>query len=174
MASTLALPLRRLLTTSSTSTSFSAKIPTATEPSGEGVLNLLAESVGVGGGVCVPRHVQIVPFGGDANNETFDFMVYGWSKTAGTVIYIPQLLIDCSVTLGNIDAAAAEASQFMADTITVNDGPSDGPGRSVISPEDDLPGSVLLHTRGCQYLEFVFDLTGTADRANVWWRAVDD
>lgn len=169
-----ALPLSRALTTSSAATAFTAQIPKATEPSGAGVFDLLSKSLGWGGGVVVPSYVQLIPFGTDANDETFDFRLWGWSKVGVSSLYIPQLLIDVSVILGNISGTAIAASTFMADTLTVNDGPIDnGPWRSFIDAQEDLSASVLVHTRGCRYVSFDFDMI-TAASGNCFIRPLSE
>lgn len=165
------MPLQRALTASSTDTSFAAVIPTTTKPSGAGVFDLLDIATSLSVGNNVPRFIQLVPFGTDANNETFDMILRGWSRTtgaAGTAIWVPQILLNLSVTLGNIDAAAIGANHFLADTIVVNKGDSDG----VISPANDTAASIITHLRGCELFAFYFDLTGAA-AANCYWRVMD-
>jgi hypothetical protein len=167
---------RKVLSANSTSTGFTAQTPTATEPSGEGVLNLLSSELGWGGGVHVPRHLVILPFGTNGDNDTFDLRVYGYSPTNdSTPIYVPQLLIDVSIVLGNIAATAIAADTFMADTITVNEGPAVGNFSDLISTADDTPASILIHTRGCEIMEFDFDLAGAQEGVsmNAYWRMMD-
>lgn len=170
--STLCLPFRKASSTDATSTSFTAKIPVATEPSGVAIHNLLSEALGWGGGVMVPSHLQLVPYCTAANDITFDFRVFGWNKVAGLSIWVPQLLIDVSVVAGNMAGTVILANSFMADTLTVNDGPADnGLWRSIIDCQEDLPASIVIHTRGCQYIEFDFDATG-ATAMNVLFRPI--
>ena len=165
---TLCVPFKHARATSSTSTGFTAKIPTVTKPSGSGIIDLLLEANGLGGGCFVPDWFQLVPYATDGDNDTFDFRVYGWNRTVdSTPVWIPQLLLDVSVVIGNISGAAIGTGVFMPDTFTLNDGPLDGDGAfehspwvSVISPAEDLPGSIMLHARGCQLFEFDWDLAG--------------
>lgn len=169
-----ALPLQKALATNSTSTDFTAQTPTATEPTGVGVFDLLARPYGHS--VYVPSWLQIIPFGTDGNDDTFDFRVYGYSKTTdATPLYIPQLLIDVSVVLGNIAATAIAANTFMADTLTINDGPIDGLFRSHIDCQEDMGASLLIHTRGCRYIKFDWDLSGAQAAAsmNAYWRSIE-
>lgn len=171
----LCLPFQTALATASTATSFAALIPTATEPSGAGVFDLASESLGLGGNTYVPSHLQLLPFGTNGNNDTFDFRLYGWSKVAGSTLYIPQLLIDVSVILGNIDGSAIGTNVFLADTLTVNDGPADSSiWRSLIDCQEDLPASVVVHTRGCRWIQFDWDLAGGQEAAsmNCYWRPI--
>ena len=88
-------------TTDSASTAFTAKIPTVTMPSGSGIHDL---SGGRSGGGSVPSYLQLVPYGKDTNNDTFNMRLWGWNSTSdATPLYSPQLLLDLSLVLGNID-----------------------------------------------------------------------
>ena len=158
-----ATDFQKALATNSTASAFTAKIPTAAAPSGVGVFKLENP---------VPTFLHLVPFGTDANDETFDFRLYGWTKVTSESIWIPQLLADVSVTLGNIAATLFAANTFMGDTLTYNDGPPAGPFQSLIDCQEDMVGSVMVHTRGCQYIEFDFDMVLAAS-GNVLWRGVE-
>ena len=171
-----AFPFKKARTTNATATSFTAKIPKATEPSGAGIFNLLDQANGLGGGFFVPKYLQLIPFGTDGNNDTFDMRLYGWNKLEGAAVWIPQLLIDVSVVLGDIAGTVIAADNFMADSLTVNDGAIDnGIWRSFIDCQEDMVGSVMVHTRGCQYIEFDFDLAGGQEAVsmNCLFRAME-
>lgn len=158
----LCVPFKKALSTNSTSTGFTAQVATTTEPTGSGVFNLLDTALGWGGGHKVPTHFQLVPFGTNGDNDTFDFRVWGYSKIEGTTaIYVPQLLLDVSVILCAATATPIAADTFLADTLTVNDGGADnGPWQRIIDSQEDLPASIIFHSRGCQYLKFDWDLAG--------------
>lgn len=170
-------PLRKAVEANSTSSAFTTKIPTLTEPTGAGVFKLTDPLYGVGVDGKVPAYLQLVPFGGNDNNDTFSLRVWGWSKTGytATPLYIPQLLIELAVTLGSISGTAIAANMLLADTLVVTyGGTADSSlGNSVISPANDVPANCLVDTRGCEYIEFDFDLTGTGDAANTYWRVTD-
>ncbi len=168
-----AYPLRRALTANSAATSFTAKIPVAVKPSGSGVFDLFDRDLGLAVETYMPRGIQIIPFGTDANDETFDLRVWGWSKVHLTDLWIPQMLLDLSVTLGNIAATAIGADHFLADTIVVNEGSAETTSTDLLSTADDTPASVILNLRGCQLIEFDFDLTGAA-ACNCYFRPVDE
>lgn len=165
----LSVPWRKALSTNSTSTGFTAQVTTTTEPTGTGVLDLLSESLGWGAGAVVPTYVQLIPFGTDGANDTFDMRLWGFHKIApGTAIYVPELLIDISVILGAATATDIAANTLLADTITVNDGAADnGPWRSFVDAQEDLVASVLVHTKGCRYLKFDWDLAGGQEAASM-------
>ena len=171
----------------STSTGFTAQNATATEPSGTGIFDLGAEPHGSRNKV--PTWLQLMPFGKNGNDDTFDFRLYGYSETVpadlvtDTKLYIPQLLVDVSVVLCALTFSDHAADTFLADTLTINDGPTDldgafenSPWLSVLSPAEDLPASVLVHTRGCRYIKFDWDLAGGQEAVsmNCLWRPVDD
>jgi hypothetical protein len=168
------LPLRKALATNSAAAAFTAKTPTTTKPSGDGVFDVLGE-YGWASGVHGPSHMQIIPFGTDANDETFDMRVWGWSKTRdATPIWVPQMLLDLTITLGNIAATDVGASHFLADTIVVNEGPAAGDAwYSLITTADDTPASILMHLRGCELIEFDWDAV-TAASVNCFFRMMSE
>lgn len=172
--STTCYPLRKALSVASTNNGFAAKIPTTTKPaasSTRAVVNLYDATYGIATDTFVPQYIQLVPYGTNANDETHNLRLWGWSKTTDTTpVWVPQLILDLSVTLGNIDASALESSAFMADTITVNVG---GDEATKISSAGDTPASILTHLRGCELFEIEFDI-GTGDAGNCLWRVMDE
>lgn len=163
-----AFQMRRALENNSTATAFTAKIPTATEPSGVGVIDVFSAAYGFGGDTYSPDYIQVIPFGTNGADDTFDMRIWGWSKVVGADLWIPQLIADLSVTLGSISGSAIAANTFLADTIVVNAGTSSG----VISTADDTSASGMFHLRGCSLLEFDFDLAGAQEAVsmNAYWR----
>jgi hypothetical protein len=172
--SVLSHPFRKAMAAATTSTSFTAKIPTTTKPaasSTRSVIDLLSPNYGITASPHLPKYVLVVPYGTDANNETLDMRLWGWNKTTdATPVWVPQLLFQIAVTLGNIDAAALEASALLADTITITYGPDE---LTEISPANDVSAQLLTHVRGCELLEFDFDI-GTGAAANCLWRVMDE
>lgn len=166
------IPLRAARSSNSTSTSFTAKTPTATEPSGTGIFDLTDTPYGSAGQVA--SYIEIIPFATDGNNDTGDLRLWGWSEVANTALYIPRLLAEINVVYGNISATAIAANTVMADTLTLADGAADGTFTSIISPANDTTASILVHTRGCRWIEFDFDLAGAQEAVsqNAYWRPV--
>lgn len=164
---------RRALSTNATATSFTAKTPTATKPSGNGVFDLLASSVNVG--VNVPRFIDMVPYGTDGSNDTFSYRVWGWSKlndaTLG-IVWIPRLLLEASITIGNVAATVLGSGNCLADTISIVDGDATSP---VISTESDTGASIIIHSRGSELIEFDWDLAGAQEAVsmNCLWKPMD-
>ncbi len=169
-------PLRRARTTNSTSTGFTAKIPTTTEPITSltgGVNDLLDPTLSLHLGQAASRFLEILPFGTAANNNTFDMRVWGWSKTIdATPLYIPKLLLQLNIVLGNVDGSAIASNTFFADQITIAYGDTNAP---VISTANDTPASIIVHTRGSRYIEFDWDLAGISEGTNMnaYWHVFD-
>jgi hypothetical protein len=165
---TSAFPLRLAKETNSTATAFTAKIPVVTKPSGDGVHNLFDPNYGYATGTWTPDYIQIIPFGTNGDGDTFDARLWGWSKVYSEELWVPQLIAEMSIVLGNISGAAIAANTFLADSITVDIGTTSG----LIQTANDTPASVLFHVRGCDLLEFDFDLAGAQEGVsmNAYWR----
>lgn len=167
----------KAVSTNSAATSFTAKIPTVTAKTTDaatGVYDLLDPSLGYTHlAHNTSRFIQIVPFGTNGNDDTFNMRVWGWSNTNDTIpVYVPQLIAQLAVVLGNISGAAIAADTYMADTITLTYGDSTSP---IIAPANDLTASIILHNRGCRYIEFDWDLAGAQEGTgmNAFWRPFD-
>lgn len=171
-------PFKYALATNATGTTFADLNATTTEPSGSGIFDLLSIANGVGLGAQVPEYLQLIPFGKNADNETFDMRLYGYNATERTAslapIYIPQLLLDLSVVLCARTFTDHAADTFLADTLTVNDGGADnGLWQRITDCQEDMVASVIVHTRACRYIRFDFDADagGSASAsANCLWR----
>ena len=167
--------MKAAVSTVATSTSFTAKTPTTTKPSGgNGVVDLFAFDTGQSQGAHVPDHMVVNPYGTDANNETFDMRVWGWSRnvndSSSTPTWEPFLIIEVNVILGNISTTAREsATTYDADTITAERG--DTETVRIVSPGDDLSAYFIADITGCELIEFDFDMTGTAG-ANALYRFI--
>ena len=170
-------PLRKALTANSTAASFgSSQIPTATEPSGNGVFRLTDPQYGCGFSGRVPDRVLLIPFGGNDSNDVMNLRLWGWSRNVGSTLWVPTLLAELQATLGAITATAIAASMLLADTITVTYGDTNEKtlGVSVSSPANDVPGNALVHLRGCEYIEFDFKLGVGGDAMNCYWRPLTE
>ena len=166
-----AYPLRKAKSSNSAAVSFTAKEPTTTEPTGDGVIDVFSRALGLAHETKMPKFLNVIPFGDGANDTTFDMRVWAWSKTVqlDDVVWIPQLLVQLNVTLGDIDAAVIAASNLLADTIAIAAGDADA---ALISPANDTTASILVHLRGAEKVEFDFDMTG-ATSGNALWRVMD-
>ena len=149
-----------ILAANSTAASFASKIITATEPTGDGIVDVI-----LSGTVEGPANVLIVPFGRDAANETFDFRVIGWHwiDTSGDDLWMPTTLLEATATLGTGTGVAGHAvlsdSELIADTIDVTGGLG---ARDKYSPANNTIAWVSCDLMGAQKLEISGDLTGAA------------
>ena len=154
------------LATNSTSTGFTSKTATTTKPYGANVVDLFSTFIAVGIGNSVPRFIDLLPFGKDGNNDTFDMRLWGWNRVidssiaVGTTVWVPKLLLELNVVLGNIALAGIDTGNFQADTITIAKGDANSP---IISPANDTGASVLSHLRGCELIEFDWDLAAAQE-----------
>ncbi len=159
-------PYRLALATNSTATVFTSKVSTTTKPSGTGVFDLFGASLGVGLNGCVPKFIQLSPFGKDGNNDTFDMRLWGWSRvvdstlTVPATVWVPTLLLEMNVILGNIALAGIGTGNFQSDTLTIVDGDANSP---ISSTASDTGANILVHLRGCELIEFDWDLAGAQE-----------
>lgn len=152
--------LQRVRATSSADATFPSRVPTATAPTGAGVVN--DPIVGQG----APDWVQVIPFGDGADNATFDLRVIGW-KVSDLGLWVPTVLAQAACTLSaavGVNTYEVTASQRFADTITLTQVLTNVDSK-ISSPTGDLVGSFQVQTRGCVLVEIIFDL-GTATGAN--------
>lgn len=150
--------LQRVRATSATG-SFPSRVPTATAPTGDGIVN---DPIVQG----APEWVQVVPFGDGADNATFDCRVIGW-KVSDLGLWVPTILAQAACTLSaavGVNAYEVTASQRFADTITLTQVLANVDSK-LSSPTGDLVGSFQVQTRGCVLIEVTFSL-GTATGAN--------
>jgi hypothetical protein len=173
-------PYRKALATATTNTTFSAKIPTATKPAASttrAVIDLYDASLGIATSPRVPKYVFLQPYATAADNVTLDMRLWGWNKTAdiATNLWVPTLIAQLALIVGNIDGSAIEASALMADTLTATYGYGTSIVTAINSPAGttNLTGGFLTHILGSELLEFDFDV-GTATAANCLWRMVDE
>jgi hypothetical protein len=173
-------PVRLATAAPATATSFTAKTLTATEPTGSGVVDLFDANLGLATSHKVPKRLLLVPYGGNSDNETFDFQVWGWSQIhdLGETwhdVWVPQLLLQGNVILTSLSGTSLGANLLMADSIVVAKGAADTSINAPIVTSNDLgPASVTMDLFGVRKIEFEFDLTGTGDQAGLLWRVIDE
>ena len=169
----MARPILRALATSSTSTSFTAKEATATEPTGDGVIDLTTANGGI-----VPRRLRFMPIGTGDDNDVFAVRLYGWSRygnNSNTLLWIPHLITELTCTLCARTGVAGKlmvATERFCDTIVVAKQPltTDGGGATrgdiwVHSPTGDLIAWGEMPLYGFTKIEPEFDMT-TGDPTN--------
>ena len=157
--------LQRVRATSSADATFPSKVPTATAPSGDGVV-----SDPVAGGLA-PEWLQVVPFGDGADNATYDLRVIGWKPTP-LGLWVPTILAQAACTLSTavgVNGYEVTASQRFVDTITLTQVQANVDSK-LSSPVNDTPGSFQVQTRGSVLVEVIFDMgTATGGNALVSW-----
>ena len=146
---------RKALTTASTATAFTAKIPTTTKPANDGVVDLLDTDLGESSGTFVPSLMQVMPYCANGDGETFDMRVWGWSKydSGGTRYWIPIMIAEFNVVVGDI-GAVFNAVAFIADTLTLADGDAD---TLVVSTANNVSAYAVIDLMGSELVEFDFD-----------------
>lgn len=153
--------------TDSTATSFASTAPTTSTPyASDGVVDMKgANSTSV-------SNVAIVKFfGAGADDDTFDWRIWGWREMSAG--YDPILLAKGSCTISTcvgVTGGLATSSHRFADTITVAHPATGNISYQVCSPKtdgiDNIAGHLTLDLKGCRYLQFDFDRTGTTSACN--------
>ncbi len=167
-----ASPLRRLLVNSSTATSF----PTAPQGATQTQPATVDSGTPTGNYGVVPSggsDLLFIPFGSDADTETFAMRFIAWRKLTGaettTPMYIPMHLGDVTVTLcpaSGIASGLVTDLELFADTLALV---SNGWGDiKLIQPGGDRPASIVIPSLGFDLVSVLFDLTGAAS-ANALW-----
>lgn len=150
----------RALAANSTDSSFTAKTPTATAPSGAGVFPLDQQSY---------AKLRVTPYGVGTDGTTFSIRVIGWKPvpnvTDGTFLWIPTILTEYVCTLSAYVGVAGQVideTQRFADTLALvaSVGGTDGQNTTKYSPANDTPAWFVVDTQGSEKVEFLFDMTG--------------
>lgn len=163
--------LAKALAANATDTSFASRVPTTTEPTGDGVVGLRSHPDQV-----VPTWLLLVPYGTGDANDAFDVRVVGWRRV-GT-LWVPTTLLEFTATLGTaVGVAGADVADTEKFADTVSD-PATGKGSVGVdcqptSPADNTVAHYLVDTRGCPKVEFLFDATtGDPTGANLLYAQV--
>lgn len=178
-------PGKRVLAANANTSSFASKVPTITEPTNDGVLDLL----NAGTGVIVPQYLKLWPIGLSANDDAYSMRVIGWTRigsgpNAGTLWY-PTVLCELACIMGSTTGVAGSPvlnTEFFCDVITVvTQGVIAGTDNAlattfgnieITSPGNDLIAYALIPTMGFEKLEFQFDQTTNTPTMNVLVSAI--
>ena len=158
-----------------TATTFPSKIPTTTQPSGDGVIVF-----GHGGGEDCPGHLMLIPYGAGSATNTMNVQVIGWRATRlniGVKLWIPVVLCTYAVTLGTgtgVAGADLTTTALFATTITSTGGPtfitSGAAPVSIdwlqISPGSNGIGMISQRSFGFRLLEVIFNTNSSATSCN--------
>lgn len=169
-------PFKKVLATSATDTSYPSRIPTLTEPTGAGVIELGLP--GAIGGI-VPCRVILVPYGLGSDTDAFEMKVLGWRRLgigpSPALLWIPTPLgsFTCTMTIQTgIAGSVILNTERFCDTIAIVKEPvtvADVTAAGVttrFSPADDTIGWIEMELRGVEKIEFIFDLAGGTTSAN--------
>ena len=160
-------PYRRVLSTNTTASAFTARVDLLTmpaAPAGESTTGYVY--------VGDSNTVLIKFYGTDADNETGSVRVYGLkaierpgNATSFTHVLLGEYTFTLSSTLTGVAGGVVGATEFYADTITavidvanVSD--------MIISPTGGVPAHLVIDVKGFQYL-LVEPIIGTATSVNV-------
>lgn len=155
------LAWRKALATNTTDTSFDSKVPTTTEPTGEGVFDVESGSV-------VGQGLQAVFYGEGANDTTFSVRLIGWKLM--TTLWVPVVLAEFACTLSTVVGVAAAAvtdNDRFADTITLASGFSTA-NVIVTSSTGNIVGHATINLDGYGKIEWSFDMTGATNGNALW------
>lgn len=173
-------PGKRVLAANANTSSFASKVPTTTEPTNDGVLDLLAG----GSGIIVPRFLKLWPIGLSSDDDAFSVRVLGWTRigsgpNAGTLWY-PTVLCELACIMGSTTGVAGSPvlnTEFFCDTITVvTQGVLAGTDNAlattignieITSPGANLIAYAVIPTLAFEKLEFQFDQTTNTPTMNV-------
>lgn len=153
--------LHKAFAANATTSSFPSKVPTLTEPTGDGVINL-CES----GGTIVTNQLQIIPIGTTTANTVFYLKVIGWKtiKENDVEQWIPTTLCQITCTLGAMVGVAASPvldTQKFCDTLAVTIG-NVGVDVEVVSPADDTIAHAIVDMKGSRKAEILIDRVDAA------------
>jgi len=151
-------PFAKALAANSTDLAFPSRIPTTTTPADAGVLSLV---INTDGGVTHDR-MLVIPYGVGNDNLTFSVRIIGWRLIS--TLWVPCILTELACTMSaavGITGAAVVATERFADTITLVTNMGNANVDVVItSPANDTPAHAVINLKGCQKVEFTFDMTG--------------
>ncbi len=175
---------RRWLATNQNASSFAAKIPTITEPTGDGVLNLTAD------GNTVPKRLKLWPILLGSDNDVSSIRIIGWNrviKDSSTTLWFPTIIGEFSCTASaavGIASAAVVNTERFADTITpvaartrdyvLAAGTATNSDYEVLSPANDTPAHIIMPVAAFEKLELTSDQTTGTSTLNVLYAFLDD
>lgn len=172
---TLARGLVPALATNNNDSSFAAKVPTATPPTNDGVIDLKA-----GGGVEVPEWLDVYPVGVGSDEDAFSLRVIGWRRLGTNApakqLWVPAVLAEVACTLGTAAGVAGTplgSSTLFADTITIVHEPTITADVTrlgtveVFNPADNTVAYFRVKLHGVERVEFTFDQTTNSPTMNV-------
>jgi hypothetical protein len=152
---------RKARATNANSSSFPSKIPTVTEPTGDGIIDIGGPDGGIG-----QNAARITPYGLGSDNDVFSLRVIAWNriKASGVLdLWVPTVLVEvscqCCGVVGIAGSAVLNTERF-CDAITLVTGNDDV---SVDIVSAGATAEVISHfvvaLKGAQKIELAYDQT---------------
>lgn len=136
-----------------TSSSFADPVPTITEPSGDGVINVVSNVAN--------NSIMLFPYGTDAASETFKLRLWGWEKIGS--LWRPHFILEASCVLGSSPAGVAgqpiSNTRLSAHQISIASGINSFP---LSSPGGNLPAWLTADIYGARKVEVRFSVVSAA------------
>jgi hypothetical protein len=180
-------PARRVWATNANTSSFASKIPTITEPTNDGILNLTPDSApgtAYGDGISA-QFAKVWPIGLGANNDAFSLRILGWQRIGagapGSILWYPTIIAEVTCIMGNVTGVAGSpvpATEFFCDTIvlvaarqalvwgTISTADANWGRIEILSPANDTPGYLIIPLYGYEKIELTFDQTTNTPTMN--------
>lgn len=156
-----------LATNDTNASSFASRVATKTRPSGVGVFDISNN----GNITCNALRVQF--FGAGSATNTFKCRILGWNRTpagsAASDVYTYCTLTEVTVTLGTatgVDGTPIVSTNLFADSISLATGFNDDVDVSITAPGTNVPAHMIVDTKGCELIEFLFHRNSSATSCN--------
>lgn len=142
---------------------FPSKIPTKTEPTGDGIIEL-GPSI-TDGGQQTNDQLLVVPYGTDDVGEQYDIRAIGWRPIgkAPNVLWVPVVLAQVAVTLiamtavNGVAGTEVDENQIFSDVLSLTAGEAGNVSVVDMSAIADVIAHFRLLTRGFWKVEFTVD-----------------
>ena len=119
-------------------------------------------------------------FGQNAHSETFDAVIFGWSRILSTTNVTPQwtamfmIRVDCVTGTGTgVASGIILDTDFWVDTISLDVANIGTADYEIISPVDNGKAALIIRHKGFEYIDVWFDMDAGGNNAagcNVAWR----
>ncbi len=164
-------PLTPVSTVDITTASITEPVPTYTEPSGDGIVELNAPT---GGGTV--QQLLVLPYGTDTATHTFLMALYGWRISSGRPgapgtrrIWVPYFLSSFTCTLSTVPGlskADVDQTELFAGTIVVLKGGTVGYDYTIANPAGNSVANVRVRVYGASKVEIRFGLNSSSASCN--------
>lgn len=168
--------LQKVLSSDSSSASFTALAATRTDPTGgTGVLTVPDRNCGRDNSASKvsPNGLLLVPYGTNSDGDLFNMRISGWTRavdSSGTLIeWVPMGIaqFQCTIGAGTGASGGLGTSALYCDNISL----TWGFGANLSSPTGlDLNGAVLVDVMGSELVQVQFDLDTGAASMNALYR----